>query len=191
MRYSEEDWQPGADTDAFEEALQYLEEWEGRREYGMGLGFHAKTMGVGKTFLATYLARELIQRGESVAFTNFNDVLNAYDLPYAPRKEREDVLMSRTVLVVDEVSKPWTEAQEGFYAAKFEDLIRYRTSFNKVTIYTTNMEDDELDKLFPRAYSLLSSNSTPITVNGSDVRRESVWDIDYELLQNGEVRPIC
>ncbi len=87
--------------------------------------------------------------------------------------------------------EPVSEPQKNYFASRFEDLIRHRTNFNKVTIYTTNMEPDVLDRLFPRAYSLLSSNSQPITVNGSDVRRESIWDIDFELLKNGEVRPLC
>jgi DNA replication protein DnaC len=189
MRYDDEDWK--GDKKALEEVHGYLDGWDKLREFGIGLGFHAKTLGVGKTFLATYIGRELIKRGELVAFSNFNDVLSVYELPYEPRQKREDLLKSSRVLILDEVSQPWSEAQAPLYAAKFEDLIRHRTNFNKATIYTTNMEPDVLDRLFPRAYSLLSSNSRAITVNGSDVRRESIWDIDYELLKNGEVRPIC
>jgi len=189
MRYSEFDWV--GDQKALAEVHGYLDGWERCRDFGMGLGFHAKTLGVGKTFLATFIGRALIRRGATVGFSNFNDVLNIYRLPNEQQLEREDWLKSRTVLVLDEVTEPVSDPQKNFFASRFEDLIRHRTNFNKVTIYTTNMEPDVLDRLFPRAYSLLSSNSQPITVNGSDVRRESVWDIDFELLQNGEVRPIC
>lgn len=189
MRYREADWIGAPEAWAFVQA--YLKDWEKYRDFGRGIGLHSKKLGVGKSFLATYLGRELIKRGEIVRFIQFEDVLNIYRLPDDEEREVEGRLKSCTVLILDEVREPKTDPQKDYYAGRFEDLIRHRTNFNKVTIYTTNMEPDALEQLFPRAASLLASNSEPFIVNGKDVRdSDEIWEIDEELLHNGEVRPL-
>jgi len=178
------------DEDALAAAQAYLEKWSNFRKHGMGMGFYSKTQGTGKTFLACYLARELVKRGESVYYIYFRKVVNTYELSYDARKDEEDRLRDCTVLILDEIARPVSEAQCALFAEKFEELIRHRSNYNKVTIVTTNLTPEELDEIYPRTSSLLAAKEQSIKVNGNDVRKEGVWNVNKELVENGEVRPI-
>jgi DNA replication protein DnaC len=178
------------DEDALAAAEAYLEKWPNNRKHGMGLGFYSKTQGTGKTFLACYLARELVKRGESVYYVYFRNIVSTYELPYEARKNEEDRLRDCTVLILDEVARPVSEAQRALFAEKFEELIRHRSNYNKVTILTTNLTSKELDEIYPRTYSLLAAKEEPIKVNGNDVRKEGIWTVNKTLVENGEVRPL-
>lgn len=178
------------DEDALAAAKAYLEKWPNFRKHGMGMGFYSKAQGTGKTFLACYLARELVKLGESVCYVYFRNVVSTYELPYEARKDEEDRLRDCTVLILDEVARPVSEAQRVLFGEKFEELIRHRSNYNKVTILTTNLTPPELDDIYPRTYSLLAAKEQSIKVAGNDARKEGVWSVNKELVENGEVRPI-
>lgn len=178
------------DENALAAAQAYLEKWSNFRKHGMGMGFYSKTQGTGKTFLACFLARELVKRGESVYYVYFRNVVNTYELSYEARKDEEDRLRDCTVLILDEVARPVSEAQRVLFAEKFEELIRHRSNYNKVTILTTNLTPEELDTIYPRTYSLLAAKEQSIKVAGNDARKEGIWSVNKELVENGEVRPI-
>jgi DNA replication protein DnaC len=178
------------DEVALTAAQNYLKKWDSYRRYGMGMGFYSTVQGTGKTFLATYLARELVKRGESVYFIDFRKIIAVYQLPYEARKDEEDRLRDCTLLVLDEIARPLSDAQRNLWAEKFEELIRHRSNYNKVTILTTNLTPDELDEIYPRTYSLLAAKEQSVNVTGVDARKEGVWTVNQELAENGEVRPI-
>lgn len=178
------------DEEALKAAEAYLDKWSNFRKHGMGMGFYSKTQGTGKTFLACYLARELVKRGESVYYVYFRNVVNTYELSHEARKEEEERLRDSTVLILDEVARPVSEAQRALFAEKFEELIRHRSNYSKVTILTTNLTPEELDEIYPRTYSLLAAKEQSIKVAGNDVRKEGIWNVNKELAENGEVRPI-
>jgi DNA replication protein DnaC len=185
----------GADTyfgdpDAMTEAQAYLENWPKLRRYGLGIGFYSKTQGTGKTFLAMMIARELVKQGEAVHCIFFRRMVEIYDMDQKERRFEEERIRDCTVLVLDEVARPVSEAQRALFAEKFEELIRHRSNYNKVTILTTNLEPEELDDIYPRTYSLLAAKEQSVYVNGSDVRKEHLNDLIKELALNGEVRPI-
>ena len=188
MKLGAEDW--FGDPDALETALTYLKNWSNIRKHGMGLGFYSKTQGTGKTFLACYLARELVKRGESVYYVSFRDIVGTYELPYEARKDEEDRLRNCTVLILDDIAPPTSNAQHILFAAKFEELIRYRSNYNKVTILTTNLTPEELDEIYPRTYSLLAAKEKSVQINGEDARREYLNNLNTELVINEENRPI-
>lgn len=178
------------DPDALKAAQTYLEKWPNLRKHGMGIGFYSKTQGTGKTFLACYLARELVKRGESVYCVYFRNIINTYELPYDARKDEEDRLRDCTVLILDEVARPVSGAQRTLFAEKFEELIRHRSNYNKVTILTSNLTPKDLDEIYPRTYSLLAAKEKSIEVDGPDVRKETVGNLNDELIENGEARPV-
>jgi DNA replication protein DnaC len=178
------------DPAALKATQTYLEKWTNFRKHGMGLGFYSKNQGTGKTFLACYLARELVKRGESVYYVYFRNIVGIFELPYEARKDEENRLRDCTVLILDEVARPISEAQRVLFAEKFEELIRYRSNYNKVTILTTNLTPKELDTIYPRTYSLLAAKEQSIEVAGNDVRKEGIWSVNRELAENAESRPL-
>lgn len=155
---------------------------------GMGLEFFGKMLGTGKTFMATYVGKELIKQGENVFFTSFREVLSSYEK--SNREELEARLREASVLILDEVIPPWTQAQRQFFAEHFETLVRHRTNFNLPTIMTTNIEPEELAEIYPRSYSLLDAKQLRIEMAGNDARQGQIAKENLELALNGEVRPI-
>lgn len=178
------------DEAALQSVQDYLEKWKNFRKHGMGMGFYSRNQGTGKTFLACYLARELVKKGESVYYVYFRNVVNTYELSHDARKEEEDRLRDCTVLILDEIAKPVSESQRVLFAERFEELIRHRSNYSKVTILTTNLTPKELEDIYPRTYSLLAAKEKSIKVEGNDVRKEGIFNVNKELAENGEVRPI-
>lgn len=189
MNLSEENW--FGDEAAIDAALSFLEHWDDLRRHGMGMGFYSSRQGTGKTFLAMFIARHLVKMGESVYCTYFREMIEVYNLPREERKDEEERLRNCTVLVLDEVARPVSEAQRVFFGAHFEELIRHRSNYNKVTILTTNLTPEELEEIYPRTYSLLAAKEQSIKVRGEDARKDTVYSANKELALNGEARPIC
>lgn len=178
------------DLDAMAEAQTYVENWRKLRRYGLGMGFYSTTQGTGKTFLAMMLARELVKQGETVHCIFFRRMVEIYDMDQKTRRSEEERIRDCTVLVLDEVARPVSEAQRALFAEKFEELIRHRSNYNKVTLLTTNLTPEELDEIYPRTYSLLAAKEQSVYVTGTDVRKEQLNDLNKELALNGEIRPI-
>jgi hypothetical protein len=179
------------DASAWDVMEGYLDRWKAYRNAGIGMEFHSPTMGTGKTFLATYIARELVKKCEPVFFTRFRDIMGLYDRPYEARKALEERLWYTRVLLLDEVGAPLSEAQGAYFASEFESVIRARIDDDRVTIMTTNLQPDELDRYYPRTYGLLAAKQQRHEINFRDVRRSGdVLLLDAELAANGETRPI-
>lgn len=179
------------DSDALEAMQDYLDRWKDWKTHGIGLAFHSSTQGTGKTMLATIIARHLIHQGERVYFISFRDAVRLYDMPFEQREEKVRRLRNTPVLILDEVGLAISDAQHDFYSVELEDLIRFRTSGNAVTLITTNLTPAALDTEYPRIFSLLASKQRHITVGGHDVRRAGEVDLfRMELIANGEAQPI-
>lgn len=175
------------DPAVLEPVEMFLDRWQSFKDNGMGLEFSSRNLGVGKTFAATYVGKELVKRGESVFFIPFLDTVRAsidHDHDLTSR------LRDSTVLILDEVVPPISDRQAQFFAGEFEEIIRHRTNFNRVTIMTTNIEPAELHKTFPRVYSLLSAKQLQVVMRGEDARRTIIANENLELALNGEIRPI-
>lgn len=178
------------DPKAWTAADEYLDNWENVKRQGLGLGFYSRAMGTGKTFISTYIGRELVKRGESVYYINFRTLVSLYDAPRESREHEEERIRNDRVLILDEIAKPVSEAQRSFYAEKFEELIRWRTDYGFITIMTTNLTPDELDNLYPRTYSLLAAKQKHIQIAGGDMRRDGIFAINELLALNSEIRPL-
>jgi DNA replication protein DnaC len=187
-RYNEKDYY--GDPEAWEETQRYLDCWQGMKNQGIGLEFYSPRQGTGKTFLATYIGRELIQRKERVYFIGFRSIMDLYTRPYEVRKKEEDRLHNDTILILDEVVPSISLAQQAHFGDQFEELIRDRTNYGRITILTTNLTPDELEDHYPRTYSLLSAREKRIKINGDDVRKEGIGTLNLELAENNEIRPI-
>lgn len=190
-QYQRLDWNNFQGTkEAVEAVSLYLESWESAKVNGMGLEFASPNLGVGKTFAATHVAKELIKRGERVYFTPFIQVINLLGQESSYRQSQEALLNDITVLILDEVIAGISYAQADFFASKFEELIRNRTNFNRPTIMTTNLTQEELHEEYPRPYSLLEAKQIRILMNGDDFRRGDRGMRNIELLANLEIEPL-
>lgn len=188
-QYQRLNWNDYRGSNEVRETIQiFLDKWNSFKLNGMGLEFYGANLGTGKTFAATTVGKELVKLGESVYFKDFKEVISSYDQP--DRNEIEGRLRDTTVLILDEVVPPMTEKQTKFFGFKFEELIRHRTNFNLPTIMTTNLDPDELHKIYPRTYSLLEAKQIRIELDGEDARRQSIAVENIELAMNEEVRPI-
>lgn len=168
----------------------FLDKWQSFKLHGMGLEFSSPNLGVGKTFAATHVGKELIKRSEKVMFMPFLEIIGLLGREADFRTTAEDRLRDTTVLILDEVVPPISVAQGNFFSTKFEELIRHRTNFNRVTIMTTNLTPDRLHEHYPRTYSLLEAKQLRIEMGGKDARQDYIGMENIELVANGEVRPI-
>lgn len=183
------DWNDFQGSEEVKTAVNiFLYKWPSFKVNGMGLEFSSPNLGVGKTFAATHVAKELVKLGESVFFTPFSEVVSALVSP--DEKEIAMRMKDTTVLVLDEVIPAITDAQHGLFSEIFEQIIRHRTNFNRVTIMTTNMTPKDLHREYPRTYSLLEAKQDRIEMTGKDARKSWIAMDNWEIALNGEVRPI-
>lgn len=164
----------------------YLDRWDYAKASGMGVGFGGTELGVGKSFGATHIAKELVKRGEQVRFALFRELFPAFN----SNNEELERFRNTNILVLDEVQPPITAKQAAFYSEAFEHLIRHRTNHNAVTIMTTNLSEEDLYKIYPRTYSLLRAKQMTIDMTGEDARQGKIEQDNLELLLNCERRPI-
>jgi DNA replication protein DnaC len=178
------------DPEVKENVQLYLDEWDHYRRLGMGIEILSRNLGVGKTFLACHIGKELIKRGVRVAFEDFKDSVSALVGEGASADWRVDRLHNATVLILDEVRVPGSEKAALLYSEKLEMVIRQRANYNMPTIFTSNMEEEDLMVTYPRIFSLLKPKSFLITLRGEDARATFVNDQTLVMAANHELRPI-
>lgn len=185
MRLDWEDYQGSPDAQAF--VAQYLEKWRLYRENGFGVEFGGPKLGIGKTFAATHIGKELIKRRQRVYFVPFVEMVAAFERSNA--EAIEDKIRMTPYVILDDIMPPTSERQANFYHTRFEAIIRHRTNYNLPTIITTNLGQYDLVKYYPRTYSLLAAKQKRIDMDGQDFRGiMGLYNI--ELVENGETRPI-
>lgn len=189
-QYQRLDWTDFRDQSVKDDLALYLGNWESFRLQGMGLEFSSPQLGTGKTFCATYVAKELVKRGVKAYFMPFLEVVSLYQEELDERKIIEDRLKGDTALVLDEVVPPYTGPQAHFFAAKLEEIVRHRTNFNRVTIMTTNLDPGQLHHNYPRVYSLLEAKQVRIELAGDDARQSIIKPQNLAMVAAREVRPI-
>jgi DNA replication protein DnaC len=164
----------------------YVENWESFLHHGFGIELGGQDLGVGKTFSATYIGKEMIKRNQTVYFIPFTDLVFAYQ---SEDSDLEDKFRSVTFLVIDEVTLPKTAKQHEVFADKFEAMIRHRTNYDLPTIITTNVSAEKLDGAYPRVYSLLAAKQIRVEFEGEDAREKKGLE-NSEMIMNDMRRPI-
>lgn len=188
-QYQRLNWNDFTGSQEAKEAVSvFLDKWENFKQHGMGVEFSSPNLGVGKTFAATHLGKQLVQLGERVFFTPFLDIMGAYQREDAD--EYDEFLRNVTWLILDEVRPPWTDRQGALFSDRFEALVRHRQNYNRPVIMTTNLTPEQLNENYPRTYSLLEAKQVRVEMTGEDVRQGKIAQENLELLIAGEVRPI-
>lgn len=188
-QYMRLDWASdySGSSDARESVALYLDKWSAMKINGMGIEFAGKTLGVGKTFAATTIGKELIKNREDVYFLPFHQMLHAM------RYEDKEILATLenvNVLILDEIQPPPDPRLVQIFSDQFESVVRNRTNYNGVTIMTTNMDETEMDAHYPRVYSLLRAKQLRVEMTGKDARRDLIAKQNLDLILNNETRPI-
>lgn len=165
----------------------YLDKWERYREHGFGAEFGGEKLGIGKTFAATHIAKEMVKYRQKVYFVPFVEMVSAFERSDA--EVVEDRIRMTPYVVIDDIMPPHSAKQHDFYHTRFEAIIRHRTNYNLPTIITTNLTGAKLDGYYPRTYSLLAAKQKRIDMDGEDYRSTAGLQ-NIELVENGETRPI-
>lgn len=131
--------------------------------------------GVGKTFLANCIAKDLLQSAHTVIYlTSFQlfDILeknkflkneDAYDI-----KDQFNGILQCDLLIIDDLG---TELNNSFISSQLYLCINERHLSQKSTIISTNLSLDDLNYQYSeRIFSRITSNYTLLKIFGDDIR---------------------
>lgn len=158
----------------------YLFKIESYIERGVGL-FVTGAAGVGKSGIASLVAKEARMRGHTVFFTSVFLFREASKAKVVFDEEQSFVQRCRAVevlifdgLTIDDLS--------GFDARVVEELVAYRKSKNKLTVITSRAPASEIRKKSERFIEATLGATVYLDVVGADLNLESHKALSKEVL---------
>lgn len=152
--------------------LAFVENFDRSQE---NLLFYGPT-GLGKTFLSSCIARELLDRGKTVlyqtAFSIF-EILREYKFSlnkseYAP--QQFDMLLDVDLLIIDDLG---TELNNSFISSELFNVLNSRLLAGKKTIISTNLTLAQLHEAYSeRIVSRIIGHYTILKFFGDDIRKQ-------------------
>ncbi|MCC8060750.1 MAG: ATP-binding protein [Clostridiales bacterium] len=150
------------------------------REFASGFPEHGRNLlftggtGVGKTFLANCIAREVIDRYFSVIYLSSQDLfelLSRYKFSREVSEESEESyrhILDCDLLIIDDLG---TEVNNTFVSSQLFYCVNERILRQKGTVISTNLSPGMLrDTYSDRTASRIMSNYTAIPLYGGDIR---------------------
>ena len=136
--------------------------------------FFYGTVGTGKSFLSGCIAKELMDRGNSVIYfssTGLFEKLSQMSFDYNAKDELADLyedLYSCDLLIIDDLG---TELTNTFSSSQFFSCLNERILRKKSIIISTNLSLQELrDRYSDRIFSRITSNFKLCKITGPDIR---------------------
>ena len=135
--------------------------------------FFYGSVGVGKTFLSTCIAREIMEREFSVLYFSAPQLFSTlaqtkFDRNDSDAKNMSEFIYNADLLIIDDLGSEYTNA---FIAAQFFTCINERLIHRKSTIISTNLSLESLADLYTeRSFSRITSSYTLLKVIGDDIR---------------------
>lgn len=128
--------------------------------------------GLGKTFLSACVAREVAEKGYSVAYETASHLFSKLEKnrfsPDADTQQAVDTLMEADLLIIDDLG---TELPGNFVTAALYSLLNDRLLAGKPMIVSTNLTVEELGKRYsPQIASRLQGSFTLLPFVGQDIR---------------------
>lgn len=135
--------------------------------------------GLGKTFLSSAVAKELLDKGYTVIYASASKLFASYNEYYFGRmedaedfKELLNLLYDADLLIIDDLG---VELHGGSVLPFLFDLINERIIKNKRIILSTNLSMEEISKAYtPRITSRLFENFHCLRFAGKDIRTQKV-----------------
>jgi DNA replication protein DnaC len=143
--------------------------------------------GVGKTYASVAIAKKALEFTARVLYIPAPDLVQAYIHEWM---FDEDVTMAaafrtRSLLVIDDVGQEYRGSGSGYSEQNLVNLIRYRITYRRATVLTTNMNPEQLRETYGNGFaSLLQQGMVIVQMNGKDRRREG----REELLEKSGVK---
>lgn len=141
--------------------------------------------GVGKTFLANCIAKELMDSTHSVLSMSASQLFNVFSENAFGRHDEQDDdsyehIFDADLLIIDDLG---TEIANKFTVSQLFTCINERISRKKSTIITTNLSLEDMKTIYSdRIFSRISSNYALLRLTGDDIR------IQKKLLNLGGVK---
>lgn len=154
-------------TANFNLCKQYVNEFS---DNSPSLFFIGKT-GLGKTFLSSAIAKELLQKGYNVAFDSIQNFLRAIENEHFGRVQYTDTLqtlISADLVILDDLG---SEFNSPFYSSALYNIINSRLNKELPTIISTNLSLSELQSKYDdRIISRITGMYTILNFIGKDIR---------------------
>lgn len=136
--------------------------------------------GLGKTFLCSCIAKELMDKGETIIYTTgwqlFQKISDAVFRSEDSEDTYSDVMediLTCDLLIIDDLG---TEHINSFTSAEFFNIINQRLNNNRSVILSTNLSPEELyDKYSERAVSRIMGGYKALLFFGDDIRIQKIY----------------
>lgn len=132
------------------------------------------TAGLGKTHLSLAIAREVIQKGYSVAYDSAINFLRHIEIEHFNRENNHendtiDIILDVDLLIIDDLG---AEYESKFNTSTIYNIINSRINFSKPTIINTNFRLEEMEAMYDsRISSRISSMYDYLRFCGEDIRK--------------------
>lgn len=138
-----------------EKAESFITRFQEYQKCGKGLYIFSRTKGSGKTFLSCALANEVMERQDiCVKFISVPELLEMTKKSYKDFAKEEDLerVKGADLLILDDIG---TETKKEWVDTELFRMIDNRNNSRKVTIFTSNVEMDNLkldDRIVDRIF---------------------------------------
>ena len=135
--------------------------------------FFYGSVGVGKTFLSTCIAREIMEREYSVVYFSAPQLFNTlaqtkFDKSDVDSRNMAEYIYNCDLLIIDDLGSEYTNA---FITAQFFTCVNERLIHRKSTIISTNLSLESIADLYTeRSFSRITSNYALLKIIGDDIR---------------------
>jgi len=164
----------GEDLERFENAVNQCKKFVENFNSDYHNLFFYGTVGTGKSFLSNCIAKEVLERGNSVIYfssTQFFDNISKYSFDYKGKEELSQVyddIYNCDLLIIDDLG---TELTNTFVASQLFACLNERNIRKHSTIISTNLSLEELrNRYSDRIFSRITSNYNVCKLSGPDIR---------------------
>ena len=135
--------------------------------------FFYGSVGVGKTYLSTCIARGIMNREYSVLYFSAPQLFSAlsqskFDRNDVDAKNMNEYIFNCDLLIIDDLGSEYTNS---FIAAQFFTCINERLIHRKSTIISTHLSLESISDLYTeRSFSRITSSYALLKIIGDDIR---------------------